>query len=112
MNLKMELVKNVKKFMSSADLLYERRDFTSSCILYFKTLFAVLDYILLITGKGLPKDHTERFNKLKKSFFKLYKNLEKFYPLYRSTYSLSINKEKCKEVRDYVKQLVNEFRIN
>jgi len=112
MNLRKELASNVKNFISSADLLYEKKDYTSSCILYFKALFVTLDYILLITGKGLPKDHTERFQKLKSSFLKLYINLEKLYPTYKTTYSLSTNKQKCKEIRDYVKQLVKEFGIN
>jgi len=112
MSLRRELVSNIKNFISSADLLYEKKDYTSSSILYFKDLFAAIDYILLTTGKGMPKDHTQRFDKLKKSFLKLYIELQKLYPLYRTTYTLSITRQKCEKVRDYVKQIVKEFRIN
>lgn len=112
MSLRKELLKNIKNFMTSADLLYKNKDYTSSCILYFKTLFSILDYLLLLSGKGIPKDHKERFDKLKSSFKKLYVDLEKLYPLYRTTYRLSVNKIKCGEVRDYAKKLVKEFKIS
>ena len=112
MGLKEELAANVKKFLESADLLYERKDYTSSCILYFKSLFSAFDYILLTTGKGLPKDHAERFEKLKKSFLKFHIELQKLFPIYRSTYTLSVPRLKCEKVRDYAKGLVKEFRIN
>jgi len=112
MRLKDEIASNIQNFMGSADLLFEKKDYTSSCILYFKALFLTFDYILLTTGKGVPKDHTDRFNKLKNSFLKFYIDLQKLYPIYRTTYTISVKRRKCEKVRDYVKGLVKEFKIN
>lgn len=112
MRLKDELVSNMKNFIKSADLLFENKDYTSSCILYFKALFLAFDYILLTTGKGIPKSHTDRFNKLKKSFIKFYIDLQELYPIYRTTYKISVKRRKCERVREYVKKLIKEFRIS
>jgi len=112
MDFRKHLRKNIKDFIASADLVYEKKDYTSSAILYFKALFSVFDYILLVSGKGVPKDHSERFQKLKNSFIRFYVLLEKLYPIYRNTYALSVEKPKCDAVRDNVRKLVKEFQID
>jgi len=48
--LELELLKNIKTFIASADLVYNTKDFTSAAILYFKALFASLDYLILTKG--------------------------------------------------------------
>ena len=60
-------------FKKSADQIYGVNDFTSATILYFKTLFAIQDYILLQKIGYAPKDHTERFRLLEKEFPEEYK---------------------------------------
>jgi len=111
MGIKEELIKNIRSFFDSAELVYKTNDYTSSCILYFKVLFALYDYIILTSGYETPKDHTERFRTLETHFPILYKNLDKLYPLYRNTYSTSISKNDCDLVRNYVIRIIKEQKI-
>lgn len=64
-------------FKKSADTLFESKDYTSASILYFKTWFAVQDFILLEKIGSSPKDHRERFRMLEKEFPNTYLNLDK-----------------------------------
>ncbi len=112
MGIREDLSKNIRMFLSSADLVYERGDYTSATVLYFKALFAILDYIILNSGKGVPKDHSERFRVLESSAPKLYTVLDKLYPTYRSSYTLSVGREKCDVVRRHVRKLAEEYKIS
>ncbi len=106
-----ELQTNIQRFWKSAELVYKEKDYTSATILYFKCLFVLLDKIIFLKQKRTPKDHTERFQILKESMPKYYKILDMTDPIYRDTYSLSINKETCEEVKKYVRQIAQEQKI-
>ena len=106
-----ELLKNIKTFKTSAELVYSNKDYTSATILYFKLAFVVLDYIIYQKNKSIPKDHTERFRILQKQFFEEYQFLDKFFELYRTTYSLSVEKEKCDLVKENVNRIMQKYRI-
>jgi len=86
-------------FKNSADTLYSKSDFTSAAILYFKTLFAIQDFLLLEEIGESPKDHSERFRKLEKYFPDLFHELDLEFPTYRDTYSKIIDKEICDRTR-------------
>lgn len=102
------LIKNLKSFLNSAELVYASGDYTSATILYFKTLFTLLD-LLILKGEGrIPKDHTERFRILQEKFPNLYLLLDRYYPVYRTTYSLTIDKQTCEEIRENVKKLIEK----
>lgn len=106
-----ELQDKTRHFLKSAELVYEAKDYTSSTILLFKAFFAVLDLIILQkTGKS-PKDHTERFRILEKDFPGLYRILDKYYVIYRDTYTLTINKTTCDEIKENVKRIIEEQKI-
>ncbi|MBN2422010.1 hypothetical protein JXB41_02185 [Candidatus Woesearchaeota archaeon] len=53
-----EILKTLKKILSSANIVYDTGDYTSATILYFKSAFLVLDYIILLSKGKTPKDHT------------------------------------------------------
>ena len=106
-----DLIKNVKEFWNSAELVYSAKDYTSATILYFKCLFVALDVVILKGLKMTPKDHSERFRILKESFPELYTVLDKIYPIYRDTYSIRIEKEKCDEVKEHVRKIAEEQKI-
>ena len=106
-----ELTKNVKLILKSADLVYLNKDYTSATILYFKTLFLALDLIILKSSGKTPKDHTERFRILQKDYPNLYESLDKYFKIYRDTYSISIDKETCGVIKDYVKRTIKEYKI-
>ncbi|MBS3113775.1 hypothetical protein J4448_01615 [Candidatus Woesearchaeota archaeon] len=107
-----DLIKNIKSFKDSAEIVYLAGDYTSSTILYFKCLFVVLDLIILQKRGKTPKDHTERFDILKDNFPELYYFLDKFYPIYRQTYSLTIDKTACDEVKKNVERIIEEYKID
>ena len=99
----------ILQFKNSADTLYLQKDYTSATILYFKTWFAVQDFLLLETTGQSPKDHSERFRLLQKSFPKTYLELDKEFSTYRDTYSKLVDKDTC----DRIKKLVeNEIRTH
>lgn len=110
--MKEDLINNIKSFKNSAEIVYATGDYTSSTILYFKCLFAVLDLIILQKKGKTPKDHTERFNILKDNFSELYFFLDKYYVVYRQTYSLKIDKLTCDEVKGNVERIIKEYKIN
>ena len=110
--MKEDLIKNIRSFKNSADIVYSTGDYTSSAILYFKCLFVVLDIIILQKKGRTPKDHTERFNILKDNFFDLYTFLDKYYSIYRQTYSLTIDRLTCDEVKKNVERIIKEYKID
>ena len=109
--MKEDLIKNIKTLMDSARLVYGVSDYTSATILYFKAAFTILDLILLQSEGRTPKDHTERFRMLQKSFPDLYEFIDKYFRIYRDTYSLSIDKETCDKVKNGIKQIIEKYKI-
>ena len=107
-----ELLNNIKMPLNSASLVYSTRDYTSATILYFKTLFAVLDYLILLTKGKSPKDHTERFKILQINFPEEYKFLDSHFSIYRDTYSTTIEKEKCDKVKENVERILKKYKIS
>jgi len=105
------LIKNAKKILKSAELVYNSGDFTSSTILYFKTLFSVLDIIILKNTGKTPKDHSERFRILERKFPGLYDIMDKLFPIYRDTYTKIISEKICNEIKENVERIINEQRI-
>ncbi len=65
--------KQIMLFKESADHLYNLKDYTCATILYFKTLFAIQDFLLLEKIGESPKDHNSRFRKLEQYFPDLFK---------------------------------------
>jgi hypothetical protein len=74
-------------------------------------MFSILDYLIMSSGHGMPKDHTERFRTLEAYFPSLYEILDRLYPLYRNTYSASISKADCDSVRKNVYRIIEEQKI-
>ncbi len=109
--MKENLKKNVRTFLNSAEMVYESGDYTSATILYFKTSFVAIDYIIFMKQGKTPKDHTERFRLVEKEFPELYEFLDKYFKIYRDTYSLTIEKYKCDAVRENVRSIVKKYKI-
>jgi len=107
-----ELLENIKKFWNSAELVYSTKDYTSASILYFKCWFVMIDYILFKKLRKTPKDHTERFSILKRYYPEFYLDLDKYFQVYRDTYSLNILKDKCDEVRANVSKIIKKQDIH
>jgi len=104
--------KQILKFKKSADTLYDLGDYTSATILYFKTWFALQDYILLEKIGRSPKDHSERFRLLEKEFPQSYLSLDKEFSTYRDTYSKITDLETCNRIRQNVENETKKYSIN
>jgi len=102
---------NIHSFLNSARLVYESRDFTSAVVLYFKTLFAVFDIVLLRDKGVVPKDHSDRFRMLEKNFPEFYLWLDKNYEVYRNSYRITIEKEACDKIKKYAERIIEEQKI-
>jgi len=98
-------------FKKSADTLYTSKDYTSATILYFKTLFAIQDHILLEKTGESPKDHTARFRSLEKHFPDLFKELDVEFTTYRDTYSKIVDKDTCERIKRIVENDIERFKI-
>jgi len=98
-------------FKKSADTLYNSRDYTSTTILYFKTLFAIQDFVLLNEIGESPKDHNARFRSLEKHFPGLYKELDVEFTTYRDTYSKIIDSDTCNRIKTIVENDLKKFKV-
>ncbi len=105
------LINNIKRFLTSANLVYKTKDFTSSAILYFKALFSILDLLILRKFGIIPKDHSERFRILEKEFPKYYSLLDMLFPYYRYTYTSTIEKEICDKIKENVERIIKEQKV-
>src|SRR3989338_6347622 len=104
--LELTLIKNIKSFATSSELVYSAKDYTSATVLYFKTLFCIFD-LLILKEKGLiPKDHSERFKILEKDFHDFYTFLDRNFPVYQSSYNVNIDKEVCDKIKEYAERLI------
>jgi uncharacterized protein (UPF0332 family) len=106
-----QLKDNVRKILSSANLVYDNKDYTSATILYFKALFGVIDVILLQKIGKTPKDHTERFRILEDVEPSIFMFLDSHFKIYRDTYTTSIDKQTCDDVRTYAKKIMERYKI-
>lgn len=102
------LLQNIRMFQNSAELVYLNKDYTSATMLYFKSWFVALDLLIFKKLKITPKDHHERFRILQKDFPNHYEMLDRYFPVYRSTYSATIDKKTCDEIRTYVIKTITE----
>lgn len=98
-------------FRVSADTLYRSKDYTSATTLYFKTLFAIQDFLLLEKTGESPKDHTTRFRSLEKNFPEMFKELDVEFSTYRDTYSKIIDKETCNRIKKLVENDIKKYKI-
>jgi len=96
-------------FKSSADALFTKGDYTSATILYFKTLFAIQDFVLLEETGESPKDHSARFRMLEKHLPDLYQELNLEFDTYRDTYSKILDKETCIRIKHKVENGIKKY---
>lgn len=98
-------------FKRSADSLHIDGDYTSSTILYFKTLFAIQDFVLLNKVGESPKDHGARFRILEINFPDLFKQIDVEFSTYRDTYSKIIDRETCSRIKRIVENDIKKYGI-
>ena len=98
-------------FKKSADTLYSSKDYTSATILYFKTLFAIQDFLLLDKSGESPKDHNIRFRMLERYFPTLFRELDLEFSTYRDTYSKILDKPTCDRIKAIIEYDIKKYGI-
>ena len=106
--MKKALLETIKKDKQAADLLFDNKLITQATILYFKTLFAIFDYVILKKIGKAPQSHTERFIILKQELPELYQINDTYFSVYQQTYSTEIEKSICEEIQKHVNKLIAE----
>ena len=84
-----DFVKKAKDYFEIGYISQCLKKFDVSCTNYFKSLSAVNDY-LLFSKKLFAKDHSSRFNLLRKNFPYNYKITSSLFLLYRRTYTKKV----------------------
>tara|TARA_Y100000310_G_scaffold315063_1_gene365196 strand:+ start:1327 stop:1647 length:321 start_codon:yes stop_codon:yes gene_type:complete len=105
-------MKPYNRVFSSAELVLKNQDYTSATILLFKTIFVALDHIIEKKVGRTPKDHTERFRILQKEFPEYYVKLDTSFSIYRDTYTKTISKEICEDVKNEAEFFIAEAEKN
>ena len=78
---------------------------------FFKSLFAVDDSALLEKINYKPKDHSDRFNMLKKNLPELYDITDRLFSIYRRTYIQDLEKEETNLVKKRVMEAFKNAKI-
>ena len=112
-DLKKILEANAIEYHRNALEAEKRKDYNTSCTLFFKALSALADlYILTKTGI-FPTSHSERFRMLREKYPNIYFILDKDFPFYQDSYRAKLNKETSEVLRKDVEELFRllELRI-
>ena len=80
---------------------------SEAAVNYFKALFAIDDAILFELTNLKPKDHTERFNLLRKNAPSLYSITDRLFNSYRRTYTKELAKGELSLIK---KRILEAFK--
>jgi len=69
----------------------------------------VLSDMIILRQKGfIPKSHAERFRILEQSYPDIYAIIDKDFPLYQDSYSLSISRELAEVIKNDVQKIAKK----
>jgi len=102
------LMQNIKEFYSEGNSAFDRGSFNTATSLYFKALAVLADWIILKKEGFIPKNHTDRFRILEQKFPEIYDLLDKDFPAYQDSYSLSLDKDTAKVLKDDFKKIAQK----
>ena len=96
----------------SALLLIKNSKDISATILLSKSLFALVDYLILKRYQKFPKNHTERFRILEAKEPELYALVDLVWAKYTDTYSKPGSKESIALLKNAIMEIVNKHETN
>lgn len=106
------LLKNLKEYLKYATEAYTKGDFNAAMTLFFKSLVAVCDYIILQKTGTVPSSHENRFRTLEIKFPSLYKIIDRDFPYYTESYRIAVDKRLVDLVRQDVENIVKQFKLD
>ena len=94
------LSKNIREFYAEGNSSLKKGSYNSAASLFFKALAVLSDMVILQQKGFIPKSHAERFRILEQSYPDIYAIMDKDFPLYQDSYSLSISKALAKVIKN------------
>jgi uncharacterized protein (UPF0332 family) len=82
MDIKTILRKGIIEELNGAESEFKIGRYKNALILYSKTIFSMCDYLILIKGLRLPKEHSDRFRILEQYLPNIYKIVDKIFKIY------------------------------
>lgn len=109
MNEKEELLaKNIKEFYSEGNNALQRGAYNSATSLFFKALAVLADWLIMHREGFIPKSHTERFRILELKYREIYEVLDKDFPAYQDSYTITLTKETAEVIKNDVKKVAEK----
>ena len=106
-----EQLEVAREFWKSATRNYEEGLYTAAAVDYAKAVFAVIDYFIIKKVGIKPDSHKKRFDIVFYRFREIYPYLKEIYDVYREAYSALVSKERCEEVKENAKKIIEKFVI-
>lgn len=100
------LLENVKEFYSRGMGMKEEEAWNSSVTLFFKAIAVLVDLFLLKEEGRIPSNHGERFRILEEKYGKLYKILDKDFPIYQDSYTIKLNEDYTEVLKNDLEEVV------
>lgn len=102
------LAKNIKEFYGEGNNALQRGAYNSATSLFFKALAVLADWLILHKEGFIPKSHTERFRILELRYPEIYKVLDKDFPAYQESYTITLTKETAEVIKNDVKNVAEK----
>ena len=99
------LANNVKEFYAEGNNAMKRKAYNSATSLFFKALAVLADWVILRKEGFVPKSHADRFRILEQKYPQIYELLDKDFPAYQESYSISLTKEKAEVIEKDVQKV-------
>ena len=100
-----EILENAEEFLASGEDNIKKERWNAAVSDFFKAISNFCDYIIYREMKIITKNHTERFDLLKKYFKEIYKNVIFLFEIYRKSYNLRLKKEDAAAIKNYAYEL-------
>lgn len=102
------LAKNIKEFYTEANAAMQRKAYNSATSLFFKALAVLADWLILKKEGFIPKNHAERFRILQMKYPEIYQILDKDFPAYQESYTLTLTKEIAEVIKGDVRKVAKK----
>ena len=86
----------------------KRKAYNSATSLFFKALAVLADWVILRKEGFVPKSHADRFRILEQKYPQIYELLDKDFPAYQESYSISLTKEKAEVIEKDVQKVAEK----
>jgi hypothetical protein len=96
MALKKDLEENAKEYFNNALTAQKNKQCNTAVTLFFKSISALADLIILKKDGKIPSNHAERFRILEKEYKEIYRIIDKNFPFYQDSYRSKLNLEVSK----------------